>query len=433
MSNLLPDRLSNQPLAVALSGGADSLYSLLELKRSGAEVFGLHALFLPPRLRRPDYAAMLARLEKNCAALNVPFYLADLTKAFEDLVITPFVRAYAKNLTPNPCAGCNRDLKFGLLWAEAARLGARGLVTGHYARMAEFADAGGPRPGLLNGLDAGKDQSYFLALTPLEQLQRAHFPLGGRKKSEILAELAALGVEVPQAGESQEICFIPGNDYRAFLRSFAEQGSHLEQQKPDDAEIAQKDNLTLDGPGPVALYTAPGRIIGRHQGLWSYTEGQRHGLGIAWSEPLYVLGKNVASNTLLVGVKSDFEKADCFCGSLNFLLPFSEWPQNLLVKTRYRQAPRPARASLLASASARASLLLAPDSARVCLHASASAGASLECGLGEDLLRLEFLDETPAPPSAPGQVAAIYAPCKAADGSASRDLRLLAGGLIVRG
>lgn len=362
------------PVAVAVSGGLDSLYSLLALREAGAEVMPLHALFLPPELRGPDYEAMLGRLRAELRALGLSLHVADLSAAFEERVIQPFVDAYLAGQTPNPCALCNREMKFGLLWEEAARLGAARLATGHYARLEHLVDG----PALFAGDDPAKDQSYFLSLTPLSSLARAVFPLARRKKSEIAHEFAVRGIEPPQKSESQEICFIADNDYRVFLRSYA-----------------GRRGLTLSGPGPARLPKAEygGEVLGRHQGLWAYTQGQRHGLGIAWREPLYVMGKDLAEGALIVGPKSAFGRGPCICAAPNCLVPPREWPDTVLAKTRYRQRLAPARAELFNED-------------------------------GQERLRLYFLDAAPQAPAAPGQLAALYA--ETPDG-----LRLLAGAEIL--
>lgn len=358
------------PVAVAVSGGLDSLYSLLSLRESGAEVLALHALFLPPGLRGPEAAADLERLRACMSSLGVRLHVADLSTSFEERVIRPFVLAYLAGKTPNPCAVCNPAMKFGLLWREAAGLGADRLATGHYVQRRDL--PGGPA--FFAGLDESKDQSYFLALTPPDRLARAVFPLARRKKREIAAELAERGLEAPQKIESQEICFIRDNDYRNFLRDYA-----------------AANGLGLGGPGPVRL--PDGQVLGRHHGLWAYTQGQRHGLGLAWREPLYVLGKDAAANALIVGPKSAFANAPCRCAAPNCLVAPALWPETVLAKTRYRQPPAPARVEFV--------------------HAE-----------GGTRLLLHFTDGAPQAPAAPGQVAAMYMPTP--DG-----LRLLGGAEIL--
>lgn len=364
------DVVFKEPVAVAVSGGMDSLYSLLALKDGGAELFALHAVFLPSYLRSPDAEAVLERLKRSAASFGVKLHVVDLSAAFEEKIIRPFVDAYMDGKTPNPCAICNHAMKFGLLWEEAARLGAGSIATGHYVKLVDLDG----QAAVMAGEDESKEQSYFLALTPLQNLARAVFPLARRKKREIAAELARRGVEVPQKGESQEICFITNNDYRAFL-----------------SDYAARRGLKLSGPGPALL--PDGQAVGRHGGLWGYTQGQRRGLGIAWEEPLYVLGKNVEENALLVGPQSSFGRESCLCSSPNFFVEPSFWPQTVLAKTRYRQRLAPARAEIFMEG-------------------------------GAQMMRLVFLDEEARAPSAPGQVAAVYSPTE-------NGLRLLAGAVII--
>jgi tRNA-specific 2-thiouridylase len=369
--------------AVAVSGGMDSLLALALLKEAGREVLALHAHFLPPDERQRELARAL---NAQCDALCVRFAAVDLSAAFSRLVIEPFVAAYAAGLTPNPCAGCNRDMKFGLLAREAARLGADRIATGHYARLpGEFAAAredsgpGGVLPcpaqatapddsitcspsaaGLMRGADPAKDQSYFLSLVAPEALSRAVFPLGGWLKKDVPAALAARGLAPPMERESQEVCFIPGDEYRLFLEARG---------------------AALPGEGPIQLID--GREIGRHKGLWRHTIGQRKGIGVAWTEPLYVLEKRAAGNALVVGPKSGLDVLECRVRDVCLHIEPDGWPLSLLAQTCYRQRPRPVRVTFT-----RGGLVLRFDA--------------------------------PIARPAEGQVAALY----------SRDGRVLAGGII---
>ena len=335
-------------LAVAVSGGMDSLLALALAREAGHEVLALHAHFLVPDERQRRLASALDAL---CRGMDVPFAAVDLSGPFRERVIEPFVAAYASGLTPNPCAGCNRDMKFGLLYEQASRLGAQRLATGHYARTGT---------GLLRGADPAKDQSYFLTLTPPEALSRAVFPLGEWRKADVPAALAARGLAPPLPSESQEVCFIPGDDYRAFLTAQA---------------------VELPGEGPILL--PDGREIGRHQGLWRYTIGQRKGIAVAWSEPLYVLDKCTAGNSLVVGPKNWLDSSGCRVRGVNFLVPPDEWPESILAQTCYRQRPKAANA--------------------------------IVSGHG-----MELSFAAPVPRPTPGQVAAVFSP----------DGRALAGGII---
>ena len=292
-------------VAVALSGGADSLYALHALKKQGHTLYALHGRFAPV-----THGAEAA-LRELCKGLGLELQVVELEHAFARQVIEPFVNSYAAGKTPNPCASCNAQIKFGLLLDLARESGAEALATGHYACLEPH-----PRYGraLRSAADTSRDQSYFLALVPRHRLEAALFPLAYTIKSDIYNELAEQGLNVPLPDESREICFVPNDDYRAFL-----------------AERL----VALPGKGPVQL--RDGTIIGQHQGLWRHTEGQRKGLGLAWSEPLYVLEKIQTSNSLVVGVAAELPVEGCSAGSVNLLVDPALWPERILVRTRYRQ------------------------------------------------------------------------------------------------
>jgi len=303
-------------LAVAVSGGGDSLASLLLLREAGHDVLALHGRFLPDA-GDPKSIQAEAGLAEGCAGLGVPLHVLDLRDAFESLVAAPFTAEYLAGRTPNPCARCNAAMKFGLLLDEALRLGAEALATGHYARSGAHPLHGWA---LSRGADPVKDQSYFLSLVPRNRLMRALFPLADARKADVRADLAGRGLTPPVPEESQEICFVPGDDYRAFLAA----------RTPE-----------LPGPGPAVL--PDGTPVGRHQGLWRATIGQRRGLGLAWSEPLYALDKRCASNTLVVAPRAAL-LTDGFCArEVNVLVDPAGWPEVALAQTRYREQAAPAR------------------------------------------------------------------------------------------
>ena len=302
-------------IAVAVSGGMDSLLALALLKERGEPLMAVHGHFLPPG---PGWERVASGLGEACAALGVPFHALDLHESFDDRVIKPFVAEYRAGLTPNPCAMCNPRMKFGVLFDAARKLGADRLATGHYVGMA---DRGAGRL-LVRGEDAAKDQSYFLSMVPVETLRLAEFPLGRTRKRDVPAILESHGLTPPLPTESQEICFVPDDDYQHFLTA----------------------RCDMPGPGPAAL--PDGRIIGEHQGLWRHTQGQRRGLGIPWSEPLYVLDKDVASNTLIVGPRELLASGGCVAGQVNLMRPVEAWPETVLVQTRYRQKAKPATVRL---------------------------------------------------------------------------------------
>ena len=305
--------MSTFDIALAVSGGLDSLMALSLLKEAGHKVLAVHAIFVPGNEER------LAGLRRACDSLKAPLEIVDLSAAFAQKVMEPFVAAYSAGATPNPCVICNREMKFGLLLEAALALGAKRLATGHYARLASFRAAREEYLTFGRAADASKDQAYFLGLVPPENLKRTIFPLADYQKKDLRAEAARIGLFVPESRESQEICFIPNDDYRAFL---------------------QKKGLPGKKSGPMLL--PDGRRIGEHHGLWAYTEGQRRGLGVAHSEPLYVIGKDIARNTLLLGTKEDLYITAWRAEEVNFHVPPQFWPAGVMVRTRYRQAPQPA-------------------------------------------------------------------------------------------
>ncbi|WP_325169210.1 tRNA-specific 2-thiouridylase [Desulfovibrio desulfuricans] len=328
-------------VAVAVSGGVDSLCAVVMLHNAGFRVLALHGLFLPDG---PTVAP--AGLAEACATLGVPLHVADLREAFQREVLTPFAAAYAQGRTPNPCAYCNRAIKFGVLLDTALALGADKLATGHYARLvpgpSSPATAGEDEtsetyPLLAAAADAAKDQSYFLSLVPRQRLSHALFPLYGQNKEQTRAIVAAAGLAVPLPSESQDICFAP---------PAAQAGmSAAEAYRPFLERHWQAAGTIAPGPGPVLLQDAAGnrREIARHKGLWRYTEGQRKGLGIAHTEPLFVLTKDSATNSLVVGPRALLGIRTCVTGPANIALPPHLWPDSLLVRLRHRQRPCPAR------------------------------------------------------------------------------------------
>ena len=279
LANALAQVFHAQPdperVAVAMSGGVDSAVALL---RAGPEAVGVTLrLWLDPAGPDAERAccspdAVIAARE-TCHALGLPHVTLDLRDGFRRAVVDPFVAAYARGETPNPCGRCNGDFRFDELLAFAGRAGAAKLWTGHYARIVER----GGRRLLARAADPEKDQSYMLAPLDPALLARIEFPLGGQTKVETRAEAGAAGLEVAERRESQEACFLAGDDYRAFL----------ERRGLEAAE------------GPIV--DEDGRELGRHEGVWRYTPGQRRGIGVAAAEPLYALRTEPATNTLVVG------------------------------------------------------------------------------------------------------------------------------------
>ena len=265
-------------VAVAMSGGVDSAVALL---RSLPNAIGVTLrLWLDPDGPDAERAccspeAVIAARE-TCHALGVPHVTLDLRDDFRRAVVDPFVRGYERGETPNPCLRCNGAFRFGRLLAFARRAGADMLATGHYARIV---DRDGQKL-LARALDPGKDQSYMLARLDPAKLERIVFPLGEQTKSETRAEAERAGLAVAGRGESQEACFLAGDDYRAFL---------------ERRGVAARDGAIVDEDG---------RELGRHSGHWRFTPGQRKGLGVAAPLPLYALRSDARTNTVVVGPHS---------------------------------------------------------------------------------------------------------------------------------
>ncbi|WP_291323125.1 tRNA 2-thiouridine(34) synthase MnmA [Desulfonatronospira sp.] len=303
-------------IGVALSGGLDSLACLVMLKEQEYDLLPLHALFYPHQDRH-----LVQSLREICTSLGTSLHVKDLQHEFATQVINPFVRDYLHGLTPNPCARCNRSIKFGLLLDLAMELGASALATGHYARKISLGLSG---PILMRARDLGKDQSYFLSLVPAAGLARAVFPMQDQYKSLMKKFLENRNITPPAREESNEVCFIPG-DYRDFIAGRLKNGP-------------------CTRPGPIV--DSSGNILGRHQGLWRYTLGQRRGLGIACRHPLYVLRKELSSGTLVVGPREELGVQGFEAGQINILEHPEQWPDLVLVQTRYRQKARPAEVEI---------------------------------------------------------------------------------------
>ncbi len=293
-------------IAVAFSGGIDSLMALHILQQQGHQVFALYGLFLE------QHSDFLQHLQTTCDLLKVPLHIVDMRHEFRELIIKPFLQNYLSGLTPNPCVHCNREIKCKLLLSHAQKLGAEKMATGHYARLLSTPHG----IGIFQGADEKKDQSYFLSLINRDTLPQLIFPLGEWTKNEIVTKAKKLNISPFTPKESQEICFIPDN-YRDFLQ--------------------RETGIT---PQKGKIITTDGTILGEHQGLWQYTIGQRKGLGIAYAFPLYVTGKDFADNTLLVGSKKELLATTCEVKQINVLQPFNE-QKEIFVKTKYRhQAER---------------------------------------------------------------------------------------------
>ena len=273
---------SPRRVAVAMSGGVDSALALLGTRNAGSEPVGVTLrLWVDPagsdgeRACCSPRAVMAAR--ELCHALGVPHVTLDLREAFRSAVVRDFIDGYARGDTPNPCVRCNGEFRFAELAAFTRRIGAAALVTGHYARLVEHRG----RLLLARGVDRAKDQSYMLGRLDPAVLPLLRLPLGGRTKEETRAAARAAGLEAATRADSQEACFLAGDDYRSFL---SRHGLPVRE-------------------GPVV--DLAGHEVGRHQGFWRFTPGQRRGLRVASAAgPLYAVSVDPARNAVVVGPRA---------------------------------------------------------------------------------------------------------------------------------
>jgi tRNA-specific 2-thiouridylase len=303
-------------VAVAMSGGVDSAVALQRAREAGHDGVGVTLrLWTDPagpdgeRVCCSPAAVMAAR--ETCHALGLPHVTLDLRSDFRKAVVAPFVSGYARGETPNPCIRCNGSFRFAALLAFARRVGARKLVTGHYARLTEHRG----RLLLARGADPAKDQSYMLARLDPRLLPRLWFPLGGQGKEETRAEARAAGLEAAERPESQEACFLAGADYREFL---ARHG-------------------LSESRGPIL--DEEGREVGRHAGFWRFTPGQRKGLGVAAGSPVYALRTDSATNAVVVGPRASLARTNVGASPGRLFVPV----ERVEAKLRYRSPAAPAR------------------------------------------------------------------------------------------
>ena len=283
-------------VVVAMSGGVDSSVAAALLKEQGYDVIGMMMrLWSEPgkeesnRCCTPDSMAQARRV---AAKLDIPFYVIDAKDVFRETVVEYFLEGYARGETPNPCLICNRKIRWTFLLDHALALGADHMATGHYVRLK---DEGG-RMNLLRAVDKNKDQSYVLHVLTQEKLKHALFPVGDYPKPEIRQIAEKYGLPTASRKDSQDLCFLAGEDYRNFLQRNA-------------AQMLQ----------PGEIVTRDGKVLAEHSGLPNYTIGQRKGLGIASPVPLYVLGKNAATNQVVVGTQEELGSSELTARDVNWV------------------------------------------------------------------------------------------------------------------
>ena len=285
-------------IAVAMSGGVDSSVAAALLSSQGHDVFGLMLrLWSEPgqdsngqnRCCSPE---SVTQARQVAAILDIPFYVIDARDEFHKNVVEFFIDKYSSGVTPNPCLECNRNIRWGHLMSKALSMGATQLATGHYARIKKSKG----KWQLLRGRDSNKDQSYALSMLGQSELERTLFPVGQHTKTKIRSLANDFGLPVAQRQDSQDLCFLADKDYRRFMQDYA----------PQSLE-----------PGPIM--NSCGETLGQHKGLPLYTIGQRKGIGVSASEPLYVLSKNKADNTLVVEKRSRLGKKHLKATRVNWI------------------------------------------------------------------------------------------------------------------
>ncbi len=361
-------------VVVAMSGGVDSSVAAALLVEQGYQVTGMMMrLWSEPgqeAFNRCCTPAAMSLARRVAAQLEIPFYAVDAKDTFHKMVVAPFIADYLSGATPNPCLRCNRHIRWEFLLNQALALGADYMATGHYVRLER--PEGQPAQ-LLQAIDQHKDQSYVLSVLNQAQLAHALFPLGAYTKPEIRAMAEKHGLPVAKVKDSQDLCFLGGGDYASFLTRHAPEASQ---------------------PGPITRRT--GQNLGQHKGLAFYTIGQRKGLGVTAPEPLYVLEKDMLTNTLIVGTLDELGSSELIAGSVNWVsgqAPSAPFPAT--VKIRYKASTAPGLVTPLAD-----------DRFQVTFEAplrDITAGQAAVVYQGAEVLGSGIIEgtDTPAPPFIP--------------------------------
>lgn len=303
---------------LGMSGGVDSSVAAIMLQKQGYEVIGCTMqLWKPDEIEEKD---SINDAKKVCEKLGITHYTLDYKKEFKCNVVDCFIKEYENTRTPNPCVECNKYLKFGLLYQKAIELGCEYIATGHYAKT-EYSEEY-KQYVLKKSDEINKDQTYFLYTIPKSEIEHILFPLQNLKEKSDTRKIAEdNGLDIAKKKDSQEICFIQNDDYKAFLNKFIK---------------LKEGNIVFRS----------GEILGKHNGIINYTIGQRKGLGIAYKEPLYVLDLDKDKNEVIVGKEEELYNSELYANELNWLI-FEKLEKEIECYAKIRYRAKPAKAKVI--------------------------------------------------------------------------------------
>ncbi len=296
-------------ISVGLSGGVDSSVAAALLVDQGFEVEGIYTYTSSAvETTQPEHIPISDSARRTADWLKIPLRVLDFRESFKTFVLDYFVESYLSGQTPNPCVICNQKIRWEILMKDVLDSGSNYLATGHYARISKE-----PEPGLLmRGIDASKDQSYFLSMIPRAMLHHTLFPIGHLTKEEVRSIADRMNLPAARQRESQDLCFTAGYDYWDFIKN----------------QIT-----TAEKPGPIV--DSSGQEIGTHKGLGMYTIGQRKGIEISAANPYYVIEKDISTNTLIVGSDADRYRTTFRSNKMVWKAPSSYTGEDITVRVRY--------------------------------------------------------------------------------------------------